>query len=293
MDNNKFLGESGLNQLITNVHDVTFKEISYDDYMALPEEERNIGRYAVIDWPEDSNIKIGNIAYDITTLWEGDIGYNDNIEKVHEPIELNDSFKNYDVIAFYTGQYTTDSEKTYHTFSKWTYYITSELRIEPDILSIYSIDNAGGSQFRRIGFTFIDEKTIDLNYIQRMSIYKVIGLKFKMVTGSGGSSKHSYSTEEQIVGTWVNGKPIYERTFVFDEDEYIEALPNVWTHTSLYHSDYDIDLCLTGFAVGSSKRSSINCDVGALTDGTIGIQHHLGANLLVYTLTIQYTKTTD
>lgn len=28
----------------------------------------------------------------------------------------------------------------------------------------------------------------------------------------GGSSSHSYSTAEQVVGTWVDGKPVYEQT---------------------------------------------------------------------------------
>lgn len=32
--------------------------------------------------------------------------------------------------------------------------------------------------------------------------------------GESGSSGHNYSTEEQIVGTWIDGSPIYEKTFV-------------------------------------------------------------------------------
>ena len=30
--------------------------------------------------------------------------------------------------------------------------------------------------------------------------------------GSGGS--HKYSTLERIAGTWIDGKPVYERTIV-------------------------------------------------------------------------------
>lgn len=32
--------------------------------------------------------------------------------------------------------------------------------------------------------------------------------------GSGGSSLNVYSTEEIVVGTWYNGKPVYRRTFI-------------------------------------------------------------------------------
>lgn len=36
--------------------------------------------------------------------------------------------------------------------------------------------------------------------------------------GGGGSSKHEYSTEEQEVGTWIDGKTMYERTFILKEN---------------------------------------------------------------------------
>lgn len=32
--------------------------------------------------------------------------------------------------------------------------------------------------------------------------------------GGGGSSGHNYSTTEQVIGTWIDGKPLYEKTFV-------------------------------------------------------------------------------
>lgn len=38
---------------------------------------------------------------------------------------------------------------------------------------------------------------------------------FKKVSGGGGgSSKANYSTEEKEVGTWVDGSPIYQKTYV-------------------------------------------------------------------------------
>ena len=36
----------------------------------------------------------------------------------------------------------------------------------------------------------------------------------KWINGNGGgSSGHTYSTTEQVVGTWTNGKPLYEKTY--------------------------------------------------------------------------------
>lgn len=45
-------------------------------------------------------------------------------------------------------------------------------------------------------------------------IYKVYGIKFG--PGSGGSSSPgvNYSTDEQVIGTWIDGKPLYQKTIV-------------------------------------------------------------------------------
>lgn len=45
-------------------------------------------------------------------------------------------------------------------------------------------------------------------------------------------NKHSYSTEEQEVGTWIDGKPIYEITIVLDEDKSVSKTWNtIYTFT--------------------------------------------------------------
>jgi hypothetical protein len=31
--------------------------------------------------------------------------------------------------------------------------------------------------------------------------------------GQGGSNMHDYSTDEQVVGTWIDGSTVYEKTF--------------------------------------------------------------------------------
>lgn len=36
---------------------------------------------------------------------------------------------------------------------------------------------------------------------------------FECGSGGSGGSSHNYSTTEQIVGTWIDGSPVYEKTF--------------------------------------------------------------------------------
>lgn len=42
---------------------------------------------------------------------------------------------------------------------------------------------------------------------------------------SGGSSGETYSTEETVIGTWIDGKPLYRKCF--QANNYTIAL-NVW-----------------------------------------------------------------
>ena len=48
------------------------------------------------------------------------------------------------------------------------------------------------------------------------------------ITGDRGN-KYNYSTEEVVVGTWINGKPIYQKTLSFNWN----------TSTDLYNKQYD------------------------------------------------------
>lgn len=47
---------------------------------------------------------------------------------------------------------------------------------------------------------------------RRVTYTRILGIKFGG-SGGGGSSEINYSTEEQRIGTWIDGKPIYQKTF--------------------------------------------------------------------------------
>lgn len=76
--------------------------------------------------------------------------------------------------------------------------------------------------------------------------------------GGGGGSSHNYSTTEQIVGTWIDGSTLYEKTIPITQG-------STETHVSL--SDLDID---TFFAVSAFIIHSGNGDTVPLTYYTTG-----------------------
>lgn len=71
-----------------------------------------------------------------------------------------------------------------------------KIKIGENVFSIPEGGGGGGSS----DYVEYDEKTETI--------------KFKEISGGSGSSKHKYSTEEQIVGEWIDGKPIYEKSFM-------------------------------------------------------------------------------
>ena len=113
---------------------------------------------------------------------------------------------------------------------------------------------------------------------------------------NGGGLLNNYSTEEQVIGTWIDGKPIYRKFIQIDLSS---------SHSSSFitpHNINDIDIIVNyyGNILNSSSQNYINCNVynGSsyrmltfvnktnITNINVG---YLGT----LDLFIEYTKTTD
>ena len=109
------------------------------------------------------------------------------------------------------------------------------------------------------------------------------------------NSGHVYSTEEQIVGTWIDGKHVYEKTLLHDgvisqdteifKDESIEEFIDVFNKyfydanfsywCSMINGEYELNIISAG--------KSLKCNVDSAYSNRI----------TKCRCTIQYTKTTD
>ena len=84
-----------------------------------------------------------------------------------------------------------------------------------------------------------------------MGIIKFNGESYTGGTGDGG---HVYSTAEQVVGTWIDGSPVYEKTFSFT------AVLNAgsWVGTGQYMPNDAIHIIdVKGIANGTGDTSTI------------------------------------
>lgn len=114
---------------------------------------------------------------------------------------------------------------------------------------------------------------------------------------------NNYSLEEQKVGTWIDGKPIYQQTIK-------NTMPTVTTNGQFvsksidFNHNIDFVVKLEGILIDGSKLSiPLNVDVGnntfncifySVNENSINVRQNLITwnNCDMY-ITIQYTKTTD
>jgi hypothetical protein len=117
-------------------------------------------------------------------------------------------------------------------------------------------------------------------------------------SGSGdifGRSAH-YSLEEQVIGTWIDGKPLYQKTFVKNNI-------NIGNGTTSFEIDLS-DVSDVFYINGVIKESTHYFVLPWAGNRTTGIEYHVEdhkiymrstdtfSNANVY-FTMQYTKTTD
>ena len=110
--------------------------------------------------------------------------------------------------------------------------------------------------------------------------------------GGGGSSSHNYSTTEQVIGTWIDGKPLYECTWEFENA--ITANSNSWTDTPISNATIKGIIGVKGYNINADK---INCwnalSATADSGAVVKIIQNRTAQIVIKYLTLQYTKTTD
>lgn len=121
-------------------------------------------------------------------------------------------------------------------------------------------------------------------------------------TGGGGVN---YNTEEQIVGTWIDGKPLYQKTvqFTLPSSSGVQAYSYL---SDIPFSNINILVEITGYVVASSGWRTNYGYVNAQSKVALGIDWNKTSEQIFLhvtsdpptasqqaTLTFQYTKTTD
>ena len=118
------------------------------------------------------------------------------------------------------------------------------------------------------------------------------------IAGSGDYNTYGvptvhYSTSEQVIGTWINGKPIYQRTWDFSGSPIMTPYAQ-WVDTGISAS-VNIDKIISAESrYGTAVNSGIEFGAGA-GGFVVGAEKYDPINNTrgIDQLTLRYTKTTD
>jgi hypothetical protein len=110
---------------------------------------------------------------------------------------------------------------------------------------------------------------------------------------------NNYSLEEQKIGTWIDGKPLYQKTFKF------ESIPSGLTNVKITIDNPDTIFVAEGYGINQNadnipllfpypdKLTEVCTVFVRSAKNEIGFR--LGSNVTLSTafVTVRYTKTTD
>ena len=149
--------------------------------------------------------------------------------------------------------------------------------------------------------TFEDlSKQLNTSVQSVQNLVQVLSAAFAVIEG-GGCGGVEYSTEERVVGEWIDGKPLYQKSFVIDTSDLITGWNNIDSELSGIDCK-DIagkfrfptnDNSIYGFPY---NEDSSYCLYGGYkpTNNTIFIYKGSGfATISDFVITLRYTKTTD
>ena len=240
---------------------------------------------------ENKWVGFPNKGYSETVLWHDDNGlsFNGNNQQI---IQLSDDVNNYDALAI---EYACSTQVS---FGHALCFVLVSTIDKTGVLSFWG--NPDSSDIRSAPYSYyVDDTHIRLNMTTAQVTdvaYKVIGIKYGTGGGSG-SSGLNYSTDEQIIGTWIDGKPLYQKTFEYDVTnqaatgsfDITSDFPitcNVRNCVCEYEYDYQgTHYLLTNAPTNYFNRTGdVNAIIFAMGSGTTS------GNL---TVTAQYTKATD
>ena len=259
------------------------KTLTWEEYQALSSEEKNNGTiYLVSDVNAEGQDNFQPIIYSEN---EREIGVWSDGKPLYEK---------------------TLSKTTTYTKNAWVEISDlSTIGIDKIVNSssslIYTFDNVVYRVDSAYFYTQFNKTTGKLNGQQKVSSSLdiagtgIITIQYTKTADTAGSGTwtpqavpaHHYSTDEQVIGTWIDGSTIYEKTFVFSST--LSCTSNAWTNTDISSSNIGRIVSVSCF----TNSGSLFDFIGANRDSTNYVQlfNVRSSAIPVDIVTLRYTKT--
>ena len=104
---------------------------------------------------------------------------------------------------------------------------------------------------------------------------------------------NNYSTTEQVIGTWINGKPTYRYVYEFKNTSTDTYSANTWYTTNIVLND--VETYIKGWISSISSETSYPVSISTSSNNTVNIMSFRSTNFITVgaKLILEYTKTTD
>lgn len=264
-------------------------EMTYAEYRALTPEQKMDGTVRYIsDYPSGGGG--GGAGYTKELVY--DSGSWSTYAPYNTDVSFTKSIAEFDQLLFLVASPDDDPTSTklsrsaliidINSVSEWGYFTFYQSRT----LRLVNITNTT--------FNYYSDVNVAYDRGKQLGIYKIYGIKF------GGGSLPDYSTTEQRTGQkWIDGKPVYQKTMVFDD------ISGRITYSSGV-LNLDIETVVEFFAwvkLGSQggsqwitspfiENNAYRCDCHYQSqDDKIYVNSNWGATNAI--VTFKYTKTTD
>ena len=125
-------------------------------------------------------------------------------------------------------------------------------------------------------------------------VYDATAQKWKngSVGGGGGGGGHTYSTTEQVVGTWIDGSPVYE--IVLETDTQVQLDNSSWTTIPWNNEPTDIDLLISAeiarMCPNTNATIRFTLDSGHIKGASLASGNYPAMSDLTERVIIRYTK---
>ena len=240
-------------------------------------------------------------GYEEVILYDGDCSacINSNIiTDSHPMIELSDSIENYKSIRIefisFDGIGTGGEEEGVVTTS--TTYSVNYIKTTYIHSGLECSTGSGNSYYSRQAFGFYDNKHLVLTWEEysgwehNISHITVTGIRDRVSDAEKNFNK--YSTTEEVIGTWIDGKPLYRKviqTIISDGGIVLSDANCILVRYEWYASIDGVKL------LKLPSPNTGNAALWQLNNGNIvfNIPSSSSVNGKLATCILEYTKTTD
>jgi hypothetical protein len=268
----------------------SYKELTQSQYDGLPNSKYTDGvLYCIKD---DGIVEGDKYAPVIYSLAEREVGvwtdgkpmYAKTIHVTNLPSSTSTSGVNYP-----HNISNIDTICTYDAVARWSNGQATHLN--------HSVFTAGA---QNSSITIVLSKT-DINIvvgIDRSSMNADVTIYYTKTTdvpgsgswGTDGVPMVHYSTDEKVIGTWIDGKTLYERTFTFSSALSIPS--NTWTLTDIDSTNIEKIVYCMGLHSDGTCYAFIGADPTQSSHTKVGVWSARNTITSLYGMILQYTKTT-